>query len=1609
MSVGEKGDKKAFKSSERNGAIASRAATSKTPKSGNRSRSSRRHSHRSQHRSWRGFSSEQLELRRRAVPTITYPEELPVSARREEIKRAIKYSQVVIVAGETGSGKTTQIPKMCLELGLGITGMIGHTQPRRIAARSVAERISDELGVELGGAIGYQVRFTDRASDSTLVKLMTDGILLAEIQSDPQLRKYSALIIDEAHERSLNIDFLLGYLARLLPQRPDLKLIITSATIDSERFAAHFGEHMYGGFPGNKAPIIEVSGRTYPVEIRYRPLFDDDAVTPSTGGMRDAERIARSETGGDFGTTAGRDGRNASAHGYSNADVTTGIGIGRENERPTAQDQTSAIVDAAHELFAEGSGDILVFLSGEGEIHETQKAFHDDLGVRYIEPGGRSSIPDAVEVVPLFARLSAAEQHRIFEPHQHRRIVLATNIAETSLTVPGIRYVIDPGTARISRFSNKTKVQRLPIEAISQASANQRSGRCGRVADGIAIRLYSHSDFESRPEFTEPEIQRTSLAAVILQMASLHLGAVEDFPFIDPPDIRAVRAGVQLLEEIGALEPAPPGRRQASHQQPTELAGKHSARSDAAHSETSGNSKIAPLSAALPSAAASSVASSSPAAHLENSNSASPSATPAPYRLTKIGRELARLPIDPRLGRMLLAGADNGAAAEVLVLVAAMSVQDVRERPADFKAQADQLHARFTEPHSDFLAYLNLWRYLSTQQRELSGSAFRRLCKAEFINWLRWREWQDVVTQLRELAQPLHLHLRPITLPSAARIREAEEELLRTAADTSHHRAVIAAVKAVGKGSDTPAANAIHRSLLVGLLSNIGSWDERKRDYEGARGTHFVIWPGSGLNRKHHPWVMAAELVETSRLFARSAARIEPEWIEPIAKHLVKRTYSEPFWSAKHGAAMVHERVTLYGLTVTPDRVILASSLGTAAARELARELFIRCALVDNQWRGSHHAFVRHNAAEVEKAHEVETRLRQFGLVADDAAQFTFFDERIPENILSARDFDKWWKNERQRHPHLLDFTQDFLLGTTAAASSDFPDEWRQGTISLPITYTFNPGGHADGITIDIPVTVLPQVRDVGFDWLVPGMLPELVTATIRALPKRIRRNLVPAPDAARDILALFSQNFSQNSSSGGATSQPSTAARPSFHAAFSAAVTKLRGVHIDDSAWDEAQAAMPAHLQVTFVVRSERGAVLDESTSITALQHDLAPQSRSAVQSVMASAVSQALDEARDRIVADQKAAQRAQEKAAAAQARRERSELAERASAAKLSDSIDDLHTWPVLSSGELPEVIETMGANGMAIRGYPALVEVQGGTASPASGTTTPAGVSTVSTASTVGATAAANATSADRASTMSVALRVLTSAAEQQRDHRHGVIRLLANELLLPQSRIVTRWNARESLALAASPYPNTSALSADMQFAATRNVAQRWAREHKQPLGTLRRQADYEQLRAYTRERSEDETYRIAQISARIMEEWAETESMIRTHQHISLISTLTDVRDAVNRLVFDGFISATPEEHLADVPRYLAAAQRRIAKAENDPAADDALAWQVRDVEELLASEQERADSHPYDPERAATLTKARWLIEELRVSLFAQQLGTRVKVSVQRIQKLLA
>ena len=1346
------------------------------------------------------LTAEQVEARKRSVPSIAYPD-LPVSARRDEIARAIRDNQVVVVAGETGSGKTTQLPKICLELGRGTAAMIGHTQPRRIAARAVADRLAHELGVDLGAQVGYQVRFTEEVSPGTLVKLMTDGILLAEIQSDPELARYDTIIIDEAHERSLNIDFLLGYLARLLPRRPDLKVIVTSATIDTQRFAEHFN-----------APVVEVSGRTYPVEIRYRPLAGDD--------------------GGE------------------------------------ATDQATGIVEACEELMAEGPGDILVFLSGEGEIRDAQAAFADELGRRHIEPGGRSSVPDAVEVLPLYSRLSAAEQHRIFERRPHRRIILATNIAETSLTVPGIRYVVDPGTARISRYSARTKVQRLPIEPISQASANQRAGRSGRVADGVCIRLYSQEDFDGREKFTQPEIQRTSLASVILQMLALRLGNVADFPFIDPPEERAVRAGAQLLTEIGAIDGA---------------------------------------------------------------------------RLTSVGRRLARLPIDPRLGRMLLEADKNGCASEVLVLVAALSVQDVRERPAEKRPQADQLHVRFTARSSDFLAYLTLWRYLNTQRRELSGSAFRRMCRAEFLNYLRFREWADVVAQLRQLAKPLGIDAASIGLPGRGQIRQAEENGAPALGGAPNSGAVAAACRDFGRGADTPEAGAIHRSMLVGLLSNLGNYSQRSRDYEGARGAHFVIWPGSGLSKRTPAWVMAAELVETSRLFARTVAAIEPQWIEPLAKSLVKRTYSEPFWSSRNGAAMCKEKVTLYGMTLAADRPVLLASTGSESAREEAREMFILHGLVEGDWR-THHAFLKDNERALEEAQELEEKMRRRGLVAGPEALAAFYDERIPESVVSGRHFDSWWKKAKRDDPHLLDFTQELLVGEAEADESDYPAEWRQGEIRLPIEYSFSPGAYADGVTVTIPVTLLPQVRPEGFDWLVPGMREDLVTGTIRALPKRVRRQLVPAPDVARQILPLLPDWEDVAHGQDGA---------PSFRQAFDEAVFKLRGFWIDDAAWEEAR--LPEHLSVLFRVRSERGAVLDESTSLERLKLELAPRTRSAVESVVKGAVAQALDEARFRLSGRGGGQTSAHSSGSAAEG-----------ATPRLGESLEG---WPDMPGGVIPASVETTGAHGMAVRGYPALAAGADG----------------------------------------KVRLDVLPEPALQAREHRRGLAALLAAAIALPEARITSRWPGAQALALAGSPYPGTSALVADIQLASARNLAARWAAENGLDVAEIRTRGQWDELRAWAKQRHEDEVYRISLDVAEICARRAEVDRWITESRSPALLATLADVKEQTASLLPPGFVSRTPAARLPHIERYLRAALVRIQKAATNPSGDDALAWQIQDVNDKVEAARAAAASRAYDPSAAAALDEARWMVEELRVSLFAQQLGTNGKVSAKRIAKVLA
>ena len=1504
---------------------------------------------------WRGYSPEQLAARAAAVPAIVYPEELPVSARREEIAAAIADHQVVIVAGETGSGKTTQLPKICLELGRGVTGMIGHTQPRRIAARSVAERIASELGTPIGpgGVVGYQVRFTEEVGENTLVKLMTDGILLAEIQSDPQLRRYDTIIVDEAHERSLNIDFILGYLARLLPQRPDLKVIITSATIDSERFAEHFGREKIGdrGRPFTvPAPVIEVSGRTYPVEVRYRPLAPDDAPPDSddAGGepassavgsrpgpaapgelsetelealtspdpaVRAAARARREAIRSSAGS-ASLAPRNQGARGKGRGRTAPG---GASTEAGEPKDQVTGILDAVDELLGEPSGDILIFLAGERDIRDTEAALIDHLGARYT-PDGRSRTPGAIEVVPLYSRLSAAEQHRVFEAHRVRRIVLATNVAETSLTVPGIRYVVDPGLARISRYSNRTKVQRLPIEPVSRASANQRAGRCGRVADGIAIRLYSQADFEARPEYTEPEILRTSLASVILQMAALGLGAVEDFPFLDAPDSRQVRSGLQLLTEIGAIESA----------------GSASARSD----DVSGQGRRGP-------------------------------------RLTEIGRRLARLPIDPRLGRMLLEAGELGCVGEVMVIVAALSIQDVRERPADKQEASDALHRRFADPTSDFLTYLNLWRYLRTQSRELSGSAFRRMCRAEFLHYLRVREWQDVHAQLRQLARPLGLDAAPVELPTARSIRAATEAL-----EPGSHAAqianggVAAAVVALGRSADTPDADAIHRSLLVGLLSNVGNWDERRREYAGARGTRFTIWPGSGLRRKTYDWVMTAELVETSRLFARTVAKVDSRWIEQVADRtgLTRRVFGEPYWSTRQGAAMVHEKVLLYGMTLVADRPATLASVGTESARQVAREMFIRSGLVEGGWH-ARHGFVERNRALIEELQDVERRRREHGLLADDTALFDFYDDRVPEEVTSAAAFDAWWKEQRRTTPDLLDFTRELLLPGGDDASG-FPDTWVQGDLTLSLNYVFEPGRPEDGVSVQVPVEVLGRLSPEGFDWLVPGMRPELCVATIRALPKRVRRQLVPAPDVGAQVRAQIERDFP--------TPPGASCPETPFEEAFGRVVSRLRGVEITEDDWAEAAERLPDHLAMAFAALDAQGRVIGRGRDLVSLQQRLSGKTEAAVRSAVRGALAQAMTEAQERQESRGSGGRsgrkgRRRKGGQVAVARRPDG-AAEATGAGAGLEERNGLTDWPsgVPGLGDpdgstIPASVESEGRAGLVVRGYPALVA----------------------------------------ASTRSADLRILPDAVAQRGAHGAGVTALALARTALPTARVTSRWSAQESLILAASPYRSTEALVEDMEAAAARVVAGRWAAsESGTPLAEVRRREVFASLVGVMRDELEDEVYRVAQHAAAALKASREVDRAVGERTSLTLLGTLQEVREHAAALVPDGFIAATPPEHLAYLERYLRALVMRVEKAASSPSGasqDAALAFQVSQAQEVVDRARAKAASLPADPQREALLEEARWMVEELRVSLFAQTLGTSRKVSLQRITKLCA
>ena len=1003
-----------------------------------------------------------------APPRIDFDPRLPITAKVNEIAELIQQNQVVIVAGETGSGKTTQLPKICLQLG---RKSIAHTQPRRIAARSVAVRVAAELGVELGELVGYQVRFTKQASKSTRLKLMTDGLLLAEINNDRQLRRYDTIIIDEAHERSLNIDFLLGYLKQLLPKRPDLKVIITSATIDTVRFAEHFN-----------APVIEVSGRGYPVEIRYQPIAQSEA-----SDVEDAE-------------------------------------------------QTDAIVEAVSGLVREGPGDILVFLAGEREIRDAAEALSSaDLG--------------DTEILPLYARLSVAEQSRVFAPHSSRRVVLATNVAETSLTVPGIVYVVDPGYARISRYSARTKVQRLPIEPISQASANQRAGRCGRVAPGVCVRLYSQDDFESRPQFTEPEILRTNLASVILQMAENRLGIVEDFPFIDPPDAAQVSDGIRLLEELGALrsKPAKQGR----------------------------------------------------------------------YELTAVGRKLAALPVDPRLARMLVEADRRDCLREVMVIAAGLAIQDVRERPVEQREQADQLHRRFgndaakssaavqslsqlggqplrhtahtsktlraqmhsvtkqddvPDPGGDIMALLRLWQYLSDKRAELSGNQFRKMCRNEFLNYQRVREWQDLVTQLRDICKEQGMHR------NASR---ADDEAILT-------------------------------SVLSGLLSRVGvqiSEPARKpqargagrpkprgpKEFLGARQAKFAINPASLLAKRPPEMVMAVELVETNRLWARQVAAIQPEWVEQVGGHLLKRSYSEPHWSSDSASVVAYEKATLYGVPIVADKLVDYARIDP----QLARQIFIQTGLVEGNWRPRpgklSHDFLAHNAEQRERAEQLADRVRRQGVVVDDRDIARFYDARLPQTVLSGDSFDAWWRTVEDKS--ILEFAaEDLLDGDSNFGADDFPGHWLSTDQELALSYVFEPGTEHDGVTVHIALAQLSGLRPEPFSWQVPGLRQELATELIRGLPKAVRTQLVPAPDRAKQALEWLAAN----------EQVPRFGTNEAFPVVLGRALTQLTGVVIDPKDWDPQ--GLPAHLQITFEVHG-KGEQRWRSADLSDLQARLSDQ----------------------------------------------------------------------------------------------------------------------------------------------------------------------------------------------------------------------------------------------------------------------------------------------------------------------------------------------------------------------------------------------------------------
>ncbi|KKD62509.1 ATP-dependent helicase HrpA [Grimontia sp. AD028] len=1237
--------------------------------------------------------SMQVRMQRLAnKPNITFPEQLPVSQKKDDIAEAIANNQVVIVAGETGSGKTTQLPKICMELGLGVSGVIGHTQPRRLAARSVATRIAEELETELGKTVGYKVRFNDQVSEESRVKLMTDGILLAEIQHDRFLNQYDCIIIDEAHERSLNIDFILGYLKQLLPKRPDLKLIITSATIDPERFSNHF----------RGAPIIEVSGRTYPVEVRYRPLVEDS--------------------------------------------------------EDTDRDQLQAIFDAVDELHDEGPGDILIFMNGEREIRDTADALN------------KRNLRDC-EILPLYARLSSAEQNRVFQSHSGRRIVLATNVAETSLTVPGIKYVIDPGTARISRYSYRTKVQRLPIEPVSQASANQRKGRCGRVSDGICIRLYSEEDFLSRPEFTDPEILRTNLASVILQMTAIGLGDISAFPFVQPPDSRNISDGVRLLEELGALKE---GKKGDDHK-----------------------------------------------------------------RLTETGRNLARLPIDPRLARMVLESARLGSLHEVMVIASALSIQDPRERPSDKQQQSDEKHRRFNDKESDFLAYVNLWEHIKEQQKALSGNQFRKQCKKDYLNYLRVREWQDVHYQIRQVVNELGFKINQ---------------------EPSDYQS-------------------IHMSLLAGLLSHIGLKDQEKNEYQGARNARFNIFPGSGIFKKQPKWVMVAELVETSKLWGRVAAKIQPEWVEPLAKHLIKRSYSEPHWEKKQAAVFAFEKVMLYGIPIVPKRKVNYGSIDSV----VSREIFIRSALVEGDW-DTKHKFFHQNRKMLAEVEELEKKSRRRDILVDDDTLYEFYDQRIEHTVVSGRHFDSWWKKASRDEPEKLNFEKAMLLAGDAShvTELDYPNFWHQGNLKLKLSYQFEPGEDHDGVTVHIPLPVLNQIEPEGFDWQIPGLRHELIVALIKSLPKTLRRNFVPAPNYASAFL------------------QRVTPMEMPLLDALEKELKRMTGVTVLRENWQLDQ--LPEHLKITYRAVDHKNRKLNESYDLYELKDGLKEK------------VQETLSQVADDDIEQQ------------------------------------GLTTW---SFGTLPKMYQQK-RGGFEVKAFPAIVDNKD-----------------------------------------SVGIKLYETEEEQRQAMQQGQRRLILLNVPSPIKYLHDNLPNKSKLGLYFNPYGRVLDLIDDCIACGVDKLIESQGGLKWQP-------EEFEALKEYVRAELGDTVVEIAKQVEQILTTAFSINKKLKGKIDFTMAFALSDIKAQVESLIFKGFATECGWKRLPDIQRYLNAVERRLEKLPIDPNKDR---LHILKIESVTNDYKELLNKIPKGQRVPESVKEIRWMIEELRVSYFAQQLGTPYPISDKRIK----